>query len=151
MRVDLHGLTRLEIGRRLDFDQQQNLARVIVSEDVPRLGVESGDRPLDGACLESGRKCPIDAGREAGVAGVLPVGVPAGHGLQIEPDGHRPAGDDAIGIGEEPGFDELLPLIHLRVAKAGGGQKEEEEGFQNAHGILYHAPVADAQMRGTAE
>jgi len=124
----------LEIGWGLDFDRQQDIAGVNVIEEVARLFIDHGCGPLNGAGMEAGREGPIDAGGDAGVTRVLPVGVPSGLRLKAETDGYRGARDDAVGIGEELRVHEFAAFVHLGVAEAGEGH-EEGEAFEHGDSI----------------
>ena len=125
----------VEIGGDLDGDGEDGVALVVVGDDVARLFIEVGNRPLDGAGGEAGREGPVDFGGDAGVAGVLPVGVPAGGGLEFKTDGEGLAGDDGVGTSEEMGGDEGLAVVDLGAACGDeeGTAEDEEDCFQQAH------------------
>jgi len=81
-------------GGHRDRHRQQHVLRVAVAHDgSAREALRIG--PADFARGEAGRKLPSDPRRQAGIARIAPVGVPAGLGLQAQ--------RDPVGRARQPG------------------------------------------------
>ncbi len=66
--------------RHVDVDQKENFILVSIIDDRP-VGDALGSGPQDWPGFESWWQAPIDRGWEAGIAGIQPVGMPAGLNL----------------------------------------------------------------------
>ena len=104
MRRDDNVRTWRKPRRDVDVNQKQNLTFVAVIDDGA-IGDAFGYRPRDRPCLEILGQGPFDRGREAGIAWVQPVGMPAGFDLLSKREPQRPARYRAAGFGDQAGAD----------------------------------------------
>ena len=82
------GFRRLEVAGNLDRNGQQHGVFVaVIDQRAYAQGVGRG--PVNGSSAQTGGKLPLQFGGQAGVAGVLPVGVPVGlmGQLEAQPEG----------------------------------------------------------------
>ncbi len=121
-----------EIGRRRDLHQQQDVVLEAVVGHAADID-QRRSRPDNGIGLHAGRQGPADLGRQARIAGVLPVGVP------MRPDGlaqrhpERLAGFDLRHFGDQLGAH--VVGLHHRLCDSGPGRKQQDQkGKQAAHG-----------------
>ena len=112
-----------EVRRHGQRHRQQHRALVAVvgqraDRDLP------GHRPGDVARRDAGRQGPGQLGGQAGIAGVLPVGVPAGLMDDAQADLQRRAGRDAVGrLGDQFGA-HVRRRHHRRGRRGARGQGE---------------------------
>ena len=107
--ADEPGSVRLEAQRSPGFEarwhgdrhQQIGRAAIAVIADAA-LDKPLRHRPGDLAGAEAGRQLPGDLGRQAGIAGVAPVGVPARRDVEMQVDPQRLAGHDRGAFGDQP-------------------------------------------------
>ena len=112
------------LGRR-DLNREQDLPRVAVAHQaVSRNALRR--RPSDGPGREPRGQPPRDAERQAGVAGILPVCVPAPPHLHSEADRERVPRLDGRLFRQERGGD-VLPLRGVGSAPRGRDENGEEE------------------------
>ncbi len=115
---------RRGLGRG-DRDRQPHLAFVAVVHQGPD-GQALGRRPHDVACRPAGRQRPGQLGRLAGVAGIAPIGVPAGPDLLVQ--GHvegLPGGDG--GGGRDQLELDVAGIGHGRLRPARNEQAKDDK------------------------
>ena len=113
LRLQAHGHLRgerrgAEVGAHRHRHRQQHRALVAVVRQVPDRNL-ARHRPVDLAGGQAGGQRPPQRGRQAGIARVLPVGVPLRLVGQAQPQPHRLARRYALGrMGQQPTHPELL-------------------------------------------
>jgi hypothetical protein len=95
-------------------------------------------RPLDGAGGEAGRQLPVDARRLAGIAGVLPVDVPAAVEFELHADCERLLRQHAAHVGEQRDAG-VRRLLGQRERWQQQAEQREPGAEQSAH----HAITTD--------
>jgi hypothetical protein len=136
-RVGLYreGVAGGEGGRRGEGDRQQDLA-LVAEIDQRAVGDALRRRPFDRAGGGAFGEVQRDLGRRAGVAGVAPVGVPAGGEAQAEAEAEGLAGGDGVGLGRQGrggaggGDGRALPR---RGGRRGGEEEKREDGGEEGH------------------
>ena len=120
-----------EIGGRRDADQQHGLVLEAVVDDAADIEAMRR-RPDDGIGLHARRQGPLDLGRQARFARVLPVGVP------LRPDGLAQADPERLArlhrrhVGQELGAD--IVGLHDRLAEGrAGGEQRQQQDKQTLH------------------
>jgi hypothetical protein len=104
MRRDDNVRTRREPRRDVDVNRKENLTFVAVIDDGA-VGDALGYRPRDRPGLEIPGQGPFDRGRQAGIARVQPVGMPAGVDLLSKRDPQRTARHRVARFGDQAGAD----------------------------------------------
>ena len=122
--VDLesHRLAGQEIGRNLDSYRKEDVV-VGVCLETAGLVIEARYGPLDRTGGEAGWKRPYSRRGNAGVSGVLPVGVPARLGSESNGNGDGRARNDGVNCGDQLRSDKLLPFVKLGI-----GQDRQNKG-----------------------
>ena len=139
--AQMHLFAGLGIGRRLQPDQQPGFALIaVVHQRADRVTLRI--RPLDRAGLPARRQGPFDLGRSARIAGIGPIGVPAGTDVLFQCHRQLAAGRHRKAVGDQPG-DNLGRMVDLgRGGSQNRQQNEEREQEPAHHGVAHSLPCA---------
>jgi hypothetical protein len=131
-----NSLPGCQVYRHLDRDRQQVLVLVAVVDQVGkrhRLRVRPGDVGRHSALGQR----PVQHGRQAGVTGVFPVGMPARIGQHAQTQLQRRAGLDAGGPGHQLDFD-MVTLNRPGLRQQRTGQEQQNQGEQGSPAKTRH-------------
>ena len=98
--AERHGGAGLGVGRCGHIAEQPDRA-LIAEVHEPADGKADRIGPLQHGALPTGRERPVKRRRLADIAGVEPIGVPAGADDLFERDGHRAARRDGVVLGNQ--------------------------------------------------
>ena len=99
-RAQLHVLANRDRDQKVD-----GVAIAIIPEPLDNEALRHG--PDDVAGIKPGRQGPGDLGRQAGIAGVAPIGMPAGRDVEMEIDPQCGPRRNAGGFRNQPRGDRL--------------------------------------------
>ena len=116
---EAHRLAGFQSGRDLELRQQQHLAFVAVVDERPR-GERMRRGPLDRAGFDTGRQRPGERRRQAGIARIAPIRVPAVGHLEAQRHRHRLAGHDGRPLADQFRLD-MRRLDRRRPSRAEDG------------------------------
>ncbi|GJE71085.1 hypothetical protein CHKEEEPN_2627 [Methylorubrum podarium] len=106
------------------------------------------DGPLHRADREALGQAPRHLRRQAGIARIAPVDVPARLHRHVQAERHRAAGHQRLALGHELGPHEILGLDRrhraLRPGETGGGERQEEGKEETEHRSVSERPGASS-------